>query len=245
MSFFGKVRGERSHSLLRIPKSNHAGRLNVLATWHRQRTRRAWSESFSDRYPRCAVASHILKEVTMLKLKLIGTALIASVIATAIVVDTADARRGGGGGGMRAGGGFGEGGAIRGGGGFDRGGAFTGSRIGNAGSLARVPGRPDLGRPGRPDVGLPGRPGNRPDWGWNGGGWNGGGWNGGWPGYGWGWGAAAVGAGLAYGAASSYCDPSYDPTCNGGYASYGYEPGYGASYAPAYGAADAIAECAR
>ena len=181
----------------------------------------------------------------MLKLKLLGTALIASVIATAIVVDTADARRGGGGGGgaraggggfggggMRAGGGgFGGGGAIRGGGGFNRGGALAGNRIGNGGSFNRVanpiraadigrPGRPDIGRPGRPDVGLPGRPGNRPGWG------GGGGWDGGyWQGSGWGWGAAAVGAGLAYGAANNYCDPNYDPYCNGGYASYGYAPG--------------------
>jgi BA14K-like protein len=217
----------------------------MLATWHRQRIRRARRETCSRIVIRDALfVSHDIKEVPMLKLKLIGTALIASVIATAIVVDTADARRGGGGGGVRAGGGFGGGGAIRGGGGLNRGGALAGSRIGYAGSLARVSGRPDLGRPGRPDVGLPGRPGDRLGWGW-GGGWNGGGWNGGWPGYGWGWGAAALGAGLAYGAASSYCDPNYDPYCNGGYASYGYAPAYGSSYAPAYGAADAIAECAR
>jgi hypothetical protein len=174
----------------------------------------------------------------MLKLKHIGAALVASVIATAIVVDTADARRGGGGG-MRAGGGFGGGGAMR-AGGFNRGGALAGGRIGNAGSLARVSnparaadiGRP--GRPGRPDVGLPGRPGDRPGWGWGGGGW--------------GWGAAALGAGLAYGAAASnyYCDPNYDPYCTGGYPSYGYAPAYGTSYGPAaYGASDAVAECAR
>jgi hypothetical protein len=151
---------------------------------------------------------------------------------------------------MRAGG-FGGGGAIR-GGGFNRGGALVGNRVGNAGSLARVsnpirgadigrPGRPDFGRPGRPGVGLPGRPGYRPGGGWAGG-W-GGGWDGGyWGGSGWGWGAAALGAGLAYGAANNYyCDPNYDPYCNSGYASYGYAPGsYGA-----YGSSDAIAECAR
>jgi BA14K-like protein len=191
----------------------------------------------------------------MLTLKHIGAAAIASLIATAIVVDTADARRGGGGGGgARAGGGIGGGGAMRagglGGGGavrgasFNRGGAIAGNRMANAGSLARVSnpiaGRPDIGRPGRPDIGRPGRPdwGNRPGWG-------GGGWGGdNWPGYGWGWGAAAVGAGLAYGASTNYCDPNYDPYCsNYGYGSYG-------SYAPAYAAtygnpSDAIADCAR
>jgi BA14K-like protein len=199
----------------------------------------------------------------MLKLKLIGTALIASVLATAIVVDTADARRGGGGGGgMRAGGGGFGGGGMRasglGGGGmraasFNRGGAIAGNRGGSFNRVSNPIRTADIGRPGRPDVGLPGRPGNRPDWG-NRPGWGwGGGWNGGyWGNSGWGWGAAAVGAGLAYGAASSFCDPNYDPYCSGGYASYGYAPGaYGAyGYAPmssgaAYGSADAVAECAR
>src|SRR5215471_16069712 len=149
----------------------------------------------------------------MLKLKHIGAAVLASVIATAIMVDTADARRGGGGGGgMRAGGGggamraggLGGGGAVR-GASFNRGGAIAGSRVGNAGSFARasnpIAGRPDIGRPGTPDIGLPGRPGNRPGWD---GGWAGGGWGG----YGWG-AAAAVGAGLAYGASTDYCDPYY------------------------------------
>jgi BA14K-like protein len=179
----------------------------------------------------------------MIKLKLIGTALIASVIATAIVVDTADARRGGGGGGgARAGGGFGGGGMRA--GGFNRGGALAGNRIGNAGSFNRVSNpirTADFGRPGRPDFGQPGRPGNRPGWG---GGWDGNNW-----GSGWGWGAAAVGAGLAYGAASNYyCDPNYDASCNAGYGSYGsYAPAYGTSYGyeSAYGSSDAIAECAR
>jgi BA14K-like protein len=200
----------------------------------------------------------------MFSLKHIGAAVIASVFATAIVIDTADARRGGGGGGggMRAGG-FGGGGAMRAGGlgggsalragGLNRGGAVAGNRIANAGSFTRVSNpianRPDIGRPGRPDVGLPGRPGNRPDIGLPGRpgnrpGW-GGGWGGdNWPGYGWGWGAAAVGAGLAYGASTGYCDPYYS--------SYGCNYGYG-SYAPAYGAtaatyetsSDAIADCAR
>jgi BA14K-like protein len=198
----------------------------------------------------------------MFTLKHIGAAVIVSAIASAIVIDTADARRGGGG--MRAGG-FGGGGMRAGGlggGGIDRS-SFAGNRVANGGSLARVsnpianrdlgrPGRPDMGLPGRPgnrpDVGLPGRPGNRPGWGWGGGGWGGDYW----PGYG--WGAAAVGAGLAYTAANAdYCDPYYasDGYCNSGYGSYGYGSyGYG-SYPPAYDAtagsydSDAIADCAR
>jgi hypothetical protein len=194
----------------------------------------------------------------MLTLKHIGAATIATVIATAMVIDTADARRGGGGGG---------------GGGARAGGLGGGARVANAGSFARVSNpirRADIGRPGRPDIGLPGRPGYRPGWG------------GGWGGPGWGWGAAAVGAaavgtGLAY-ASSDYCDPYYAP-CNGPYASYGSyayaPPTYGANYgsivpaSPSYGsyangtfgslgvsrpttyeftyaaASDAIADCAR
>src|SRR5262245_49215204 len=197
------------------------------------------------------------REVSMLTLKHIGAAAIATVIATAMVIDTADARRGGGGGG----------------GGARAGGLGGGARVANAGSFARVSNpirRADIGRPGRPDIGLPGRPGYRPGWG------------GGWGGPGWGWGAAAVGAaavgtGLAY-ASSSYCDPYYAP-CNGSYASYGSyayaPPTYGANYgsivpaSPSYGsyangtfgslgvsrpttyeftyaaAPDAIADCAR
>jgi len=149
---------------------------------------------------------------------------------------------------MRAGG-FGGGGGFRGGGmraggfgggglrtaGFNRGGAFAGNRFANAGSFARVSNpigrRADLGRPGW------GWAGNRPGWGWGGGGW-GGRWAGnrwGWGGnnWGWGWGAAAVGAGLAYAASDSYCDPYYDDygNCGYGYGSYG---SYG-SYAPAFG----------
>src|SRR5215475_2506785 len=183
-----------------------------------------------------------VKEVSMLTLKHIGAAVIASAIASAIVIDTADARRGGGGGGGMRAGGFGGGGMRA--GGINRG-AFVGNRVGNAGSFARVSNpianRPDFGRPGRPDVGLPGRPGNRPGWGW-GGGWGGDNW-------GWGWGAAAVGAGLAYTAANAdYCDPyaASNGYCNYGYGSYGY-----GSYAPAYGdpaasyGSDAIADCAR
>src|SRR5262245_65434294 len=83
----------------------------------------------------------------MLTLKHIGVAAIASVIATAIMADTADARRGGGGGGARAGG-FGGGGAMRasglGGGGalrganFNRGGASAGNRMANHGAFKRV-----------------------------------------------------------------------------------------------------------
>ena len=160
---------------------------------------------------------------------------------------------------MRAGGGFGGGGAMRAGGGalrganFNRGGAIAGNRMANPGSFQRVsnpianrpdigrPGTPDLGRPGRPDIGLPGRPGNRPGWD---GGWAGGGWGGNyWPGYG--WGAAAVGAGLAYGASTDYCDPYYASNgyCNYGYGSY--QPGYGTAAATYGGSSDAVADCAR
>src|SRR5215470_18940093 len=86
------------------------------------------------------------KEVSMLRLKHIGAAAIATVIATAMVIDTADARRrGGGGGGARASG------------------VGGGARVANAGSIRRA------------DIGRPGRPGFRPGWGW-GGGWNGPGW---------------------------------------------------------------------
>src|SRR5262245_51376591 len=63
------------------------------------------------------------KEVSMLTLKHIGAATIATVIATAMVIDTADARRGGGGGG---------------GGGARAGGLGGGARVANAGSFARV-----------------------------------------------------------------------------------------------------------
>jgi len=58
------------------------------------------------------------------------------------------------------------------------------------------------------------------------GGWS---WGGGWGGDNWGWGAAALGVGLAY-ASSTYCDPYYDyyGNCSYGYGSYG-------SYAPAFG----------
>ena len=169
----------------------------------------------------------------MFALKHIGVAAIASVIATAIMVDTADARRGGGGGGgMRAGGGggamraggLGGGGAVR-GASFNRGGAIAGSRVGNAGSFARA---------SNP---IAGRPGNRPGWD---GGWAGGGWGG----YGWG-AAAAVGAGLAYGASTDYCDPYYASSgyCNYGYGSY--QPAYGTAAATYGNSSDAIADCAR
>src|SRR5215470_3631836 len=86
------------------------------------------------------------KEVSMLRLKHIGAAAIASVIATAMVIDTADARRGGGGGGGARASGLGG-----------------GARVANAGAIRRA------------DIGRPGRPGFRPGWGW-GGGWNGPGW---------------------------------------------------------------------
>ena len=66
----------------------------------------------------------------MLMLKHIGAATIAAVIATAMAVDIADARRGGGGGGGARAGSLGG-----------------GARVANAGSLARVS-RPIAGRPG-------------------------------------------------------------------------------------------------
>jgi hypothetical protein len=147
----------------------------------------------------------------MLTLKHIGAAALGTVIATAMVIDTADARRGGGGGGSGA--------RVAGSGG--------GARVANAGSFARAsnPVR-------RTDLGRPGRPGFRPGWGW------GGGWNG--PGWGWGAaaaGAAAVGTGLAY-AGSNDCDPyGY---CSYGANAYA-PPTYGANYgsivpaSPTYG----------
>src|SRR5882724_1109050 len=191
------------------------------------------------------------QEVSMPTLRQTGAAAIASVIAIALLVDTADARRGGGGGGGMRAGGLGGGSALR-AGGFNRGGTLAGNRVANAGSFTRVSNpianRPDFGRPGRPDAGLPGRPGNRPDWGLPGRPGNRPGWGGGWGGDNWpgyGWGAAAVGAGLAYTAAANadYCDPYY---ASNGYCNYGY-----GSYAPAYGdnaaayGTDAIADCAR
>jgi hypothetical protein len=143
-------------------------------------------------------------------LKHIGAIAIATVIATVMVIDAADARRGGGGGnGARA--------SSLGG----------GARVANAGSVARAsnPIR-------RTDLGRPGRPGFRPGWGW------GGGWNG--PGWGWGAaavGAAAVGTRLAN-ASSNYCDPYYAP-CNGSYAyappTYGANNGAIVPASPAYG----------
>jgi hypothetical protein len=178
------------------------------------------------------------KEVSMLTLKHISAAFIAAALASAIVVDTADARGGRGGGGGRGfggGGGFHAGG-LRAGGSFGGVGlrtasfnrvGFAGNRFANAGSFARVSN----------PIRRVGWAGNRPGWGWGGGGW-GGRWAGnrwGWGGnnWGWGWGAAAVGAGLAYAATSNYCDPYYDSygDCGYGYGSYG---SYG-SYAPAFG----------
>ena len=87
--------------------------------------------------PRCAVfLSGTTREVLMLTLKHIGAAAIGTVIATVMVIDTADARRGGGG--ARAGG------------------LGGGSRVANAGSFARVSNpvrRADIGRFGRPGRG--------------------------------------------------------------------------------------------
>jgi BA14K-like protein len=82
----------------------------------------------------------------MLTLKHIGAAAIATVIATVMAIDTADARRGGG----------------SGGGGARAGGLGGGARVANAGSFARVSNpirRADIGRFGRPGRG----------WGWGGG----------------------------------------------------------------------------
>jgi hypothetical protein len=125
-----------------------------------------------------------------------------------VLADEADARRGGGG--FRGGGGYG-GGAMRAGG-------FGG---GGRAHVSLPIARPGPGnRPGGP--GWAGGPGNRPGWGNR-------------PGYGYGpgygyrpgyaWGAAALGAGVAY---SAY---------NSGY--------YGGYEQPAYSApSDPIAECA-
>jgi hypothetical protein len=180
----------------------------------------------------------------MLTLKHIGAAAIASVIATAMVIDTADARRGGGGGGGA------------------RAGNLGGARAANVGSVSRVsnPVR-------RADIGLPGRPGYRPGWD---GGWGGPGYGWGWGAAA--VGAAAVGTGLAY-ASPGYCDP-YNGPCNAGpyaYAPPTYGANYGSivpssssygsyangtygslgvsrpvTYAIGYAAApEAIADCAR
>src|SRR4029077_1170260 len=78
---------------------------------------------------------------------------------------------------------------------------------------------------------LPQNASARP-WGWHGGGWHGGGWHGGWHrGVGWGWGAAALGTGLALGAIASA--PYYG---DGGYYAYpAYPYGYYPDYAYGYG----------
>ena len=142
----------------------------------------------------------------MLRFRHIGAAAIATVVASAMVIDTADARRGGSsGGGARAGN------------------PGAGARVADAGSVVRA-----SNSIRRTYIGRAGRPGFRPGWGW------GGGWGG--PSWGWGAaaaGAAAVGTGLAY-ASSGYCDPYYGP-CNAGpyanYGSYAYAPPtYGANY---------------
>jgi hypothetical protein len=153
------------------------------------------------------------REVSMLTLKHIGAAAIATVIATAMVIDTADARRGGGGGGGARASGLGG-----------------GARVANVGSVARVsnPTR-------RADIG---RPGYRPGWGW-GGGWGGPGWGWGAAAVG----AAAVGTGLAYASSNycdPYYAACNGPYAN--YGSYAYAPPtYGANYgaivpaSPSYG----------
>jgi BA14K-like protein len=142
-------------------------------------------------------------------LKQVGAALIASAFVTAIAIDAADARRGGGAGGARAGSVSG-GGVVRAGG---------GARVAH---ISNPIARPGLGN--RPGVGW-----GRPGWGNK--------WAGGyWPGYGAGWGAAAVGAGLAYASSNDYCDPYSASTgyCNAG--SYAYGSAYGSYAPPTYGA---------
>jgi BA14K-like protein len=144
----------------------------------------------------------------MLTLNHIGAALVASALVTAIATDTADARRGGGGPGARAGG-SGTGGVVRAGG---------GARFAHVSNPIT---RPGLGN--RPGVGW-----GRPGWDNN--------WAGGyWPG-GVGWGAAAVGAGLAYASSNYYCD-AY--SASNGYCSagpYAYGSAYGSYAPPTYGA---------
>jgi len=153
-------------------------------------------------------------------LRHIGSVAIAAVFTLALAIDAADARRGGGGGG---------------GGGMRGGGFHGGGRVGMAGGAGRAHVSNPIARPGRG-----GNWANRPGGGGNwanrpgGPGWN----NPGWanrPGYG--WGAAAVGAGVAYGAASAYGNGYYD----GGYYE---EPTYSYQVAAEPGS-DAIAECAR
>jgi hypothetical protein len=82
----------------------------------------------------------------MLTFRHIGATAIATVVASAMVIDTADARRGGSSGG--------------------------GARAGNPGGGARVA---DAGSVRRTYIGRAGRPGFRPGWGW-GGGWGGPSW---------------------------------------------------------------------
>src|SRR5256714_1763046 len=155
------------------PKSNPTERSRMLAPSYRLRitTAPVVLKHPSDRCRDALSLSARQKEVSMHTLKHISAGVIAAALASAIVVDTADARFGGGGGfrggGMRVGG-FGGGGVFRGGAmrvggfgggglrtaGFNRGGAFAGNRFANAGFVRRA----DFGRPG---------------WRWAGGGWGG------------------------------------------------------------------------
>ena len=153
----------------------------------------------------------------MLKFKHIAAGVVVSAFVLAITAESADARRGGGGG-VRAGGG-GGGAAMRAGAGVRGGVANVGSRRAH---VSQPIARPGLGnRPGNGPSWGNNRPGGgNPGWGNNRPGWD----NAGWgyrPGYG--WGAAAVGAGLAY---SSYNNGYYNE----------------ASYADT---SDAIANCAQ
>ena len=130
-----------------------------------------------------------------------GSIIIAAAFVLAIAVDAADARRGGGG--------F-SGGGMRGGGFAGAGRAGFAGRAHVSHPIAGV-GRPGYGRPGYGRTGY-----GRPGYGYR-------------PGYA--VGAAALGAGLAYGA------------YNSGY--YGYDSGY-YGYDDSYAASsDPIAECAR
>jgi hypothetical protein len=160
----------------------------------------------------------------MLTFKHIGAAAIASIFVVAMAVDSADARRGGGGGGARAGGMGGGGAAMRAGGAGRAGLANPGSR------------RAQVSQPiARPGIGN--RPGGGGEWAGNRPG-GGAGWAGNRPGWdnrpGWGWGAAAVGAGIA--ASSYYGD---------GYSGYGYGDGYYGGYTEAANTSDAVAYCAQ
>jgi BA14K-like protein len=188
----------------------------------------------------------------MLTLKYVCAGAIASIFVIAATIDNADAaRRGGGGGGVRAGG-LGGGGAMRAGGGVRGSFASAGPRraqVSRPIARARLSNRPRIAdRPGigsRPDGGFGWA--NRPDW------------NPGWGyGPGLGWGAAALGGGLAAFGSAAYGGPAYGgPAYGGAYYSTAPADYYEAFYdsyfgnpSGAYGAyaaatSDAAAACAQ